>query len=109
MLGVPVKKPTLFLGDNQSVVKSSSDPNISLDKKHVSTAFHNVRAAVFNGIIEPWWVPGTENPADCFTKPKGAAGLKNDKKVLFNSALEEKYQRAKKGDKKVDQGQIGKL
>ena len=91
MLGVSVTRPSAFIGDNQSVVLSSSDKNVNLSKKHVAIAYHNVRAAVHNKVIDPWWIPGRDNPADMFTKPLSPIDLKRHKKVLFNSHLAERY------------------
>ena len=70
MFGVPLDGPTVIFGDNEAVVKSTTSPESTLKKKHVSVAWHRVREAQAG---EPKWimigkVDTGENLADIFTK-----------------------------------------
>ena len=51
MMGVPLDGPTNVFCDNESVVKSSVNPETTLKKKHVSIAFHKCRDSFAAGII----------------------------------------------------------
>ena len=70
MFGVPLDGPTTIFGDNEAVVKSTTSPESTLKKKHVSVAWHWVREAQ---AVELKWiqigkVDTGENLADIFTK-----------------------------------------
>ena len=64
MFGVPIKNEARVFCDNESVVKSSTFPESTLKKKHVSIAFHRIREAVAAGKI---LISGS-NLADLLTK-----------------------------------------
>ena len=68
MLGVPVDKPSLLLGDNLSVITSCTLPSSSLKKKHNAIAYHGVREAVAAGVILLAHVKSKDNLADILTK-----------------------------------------
>ena len=68
MLGVPVKGPSLLLGDNQSVITSCSIPSSNLKKKHNAIAYHRIREAVAAGVVEMKYVRSKNNLADAMTK-----------------------------------------
>jgi hypothetical protein len=67
-LGVPVDRPTLFLGDNKSVMTNIGQADSQLQKKHVAISYHLVREAVASGIIQPFHLAGKYNPSDILTK-----------------------------------------
>jgi hypothetical protein len=67
-MGVPVDGPSWLLGDNQSVVTSSTIPQSVLAKRHNALSYHRVRAAVSTGMMVFCHVSGKENPADTMTK-----------------------------------------
>ena len=69
LLGVPINGPALMLGDNQSVVLSTTVPSSVLKKKHNAIAYHRIREAIAAGIIQFVHVATTENCADILTKP----------------------------------------
>lgn len=71
MLGVPVLGSALMLGDNKSVVISTTLPSSTLKKKHNLIANHRVREAIAAEIVDSYHIPGTENIADILTKPLG--------------------------------------
>ena len=68
MMGVPLDGPTNVFCDNESVVKSSVNPETTLKKKHVSIAFHKCRDSFAAGIINVFFQRSSENLADLFTK-----------------------------------------
>ena len=70
-LGIPVTKPTMLFGDNQSSLKSAQRADGVLNKKRVAISYHFVREAVAAKIVNPVWVQSHENFADLFTKPLG--------------------------------------
>ena len=67
-MGVPLEKATWLLGDNKSVVTSSTVPHSTLGKRHLALAYHRVRSAIAAGFILFGWVDGKQNPSDMMTK-----------------------------------------
>jgi hypothetical protein len=67
-MGVPIDGPSWLLGDNQSVVTSSTIPQSVLAKRHNALSYHRVRAAISTGMMQFCHVSGKENPADVMTK-----------------------------------------
>ena len=57
-----------MLGDNKSVITSSTMPTSMLSKRHNALAYHRARAAVAAQVLYFCHIPGTENPADVMTK-----------------------------------------
>jgi len=66
--GVPLDGPAWMLGDNKSVVTSSTIPHSSLNKRWNALSYHRVREAVVAKILYMMHVSGKNNPADVFTK-----------------------------------------
>jgi len=67
-LGIPVDEPTYILGDNQSVIDSTSKIEATLQKKHQSICWHAIREAAAAGWVKIGWEAGETNIADLFTK-----------------------------------------
>ena len=67
-MGVPLEGAAWMLGDNQSVVTSSTVPHSTLNKRHNALAFHRVRAAIASGMIHFCHIGSKDNPADIMTK-----------------------------------------
>jgi hypothetical protein len=67
-LGIPVTRPTLFMGDNKSVMTNVGNADSQLQKKHVAISYHLVREAVAAKIILPFHIAGDHNPSDILTK-----------------------------------------
>ena len=65
-----------MFGDNKSVVTSSTIPHSTLGKRWNALSYHRVREAIAGGWLRFEHIPGTENPADIFTKPLAWAQLK---------------------------------
>jgi len=68
-LGVPLDGPSWMLGDNQSVITSSTIPHSTLSKRWNALSYHRVREAVAAGIVRFHYIASVENPADVLTKP----------------------------------------
>ena len=68
MMGIPIDGPANIFADNESVVKSSMNPESTLSKKHVSIAYHLTREAFAAGIVVVYFVYSKENLADLLTK-----------------------------------------
>ena len=68
MLGVPMEGPSFLLGDNMSIIISSTLPSSTLKKKHNVISYHAVREAVAAGIIQLAHVKSQDNYADVLTK-----------------------------------------
>jgi len=58
-------------GDNQGSIFNASNPAQESRMKHIDIKYHFVREAVESGQVEIFFVPGTDNPADMFTKNLG--------------------------------------
>ena len=68
MLGVPLDKPALMLGDNMSVVLNTTVPSSVLKKKHLGIDYHKVRKAVAAKVLSFAHVRSEDNLADILTK-----------------------------------------
>lgn len=68
MFGIPIEGPAYVFGDNDSVIKNSSQPESTLKKKHHSISYHTVREAVAMGIALIFKVDTGYNLADVLTK-----------------------------------------
>ena len=75
--GVPLEKEAWLFGDNRSVMTSSTIPHSTLSKRWNALSYHKVREAVASGWLRFEHMPGTENPADVFTKPLPWHTMKN--------------------------------
>jgi len=64
MIGVPIEGPALMLGDNMSVVISTTIPSSVLKKKRLACGYHRVREAIAAGILHFAHIPSAENAAD---------------------------------------------
>lgn len=68
MFGIPTIGEARIFCDNQATVKSESNPDTQLQKKHNSIAFHRIREAVAGGWILLYHEDGQSNLADLLTK-----------------------------------------
>jgi hypothetical protein len=68
MFGVPIDGPSNVFCDNNGVVKNTSIPESTLQKKHNAINYHAIREAVAAGIIRVGKEDGMTNLADLFTK-----------------------------------------
>jgi hypothetical protein len=68
-LGIRVSCPSSLSGDNAGVISNTTNPDVTLKKKHNALSFHSVRENVSAGIICPHQISSENNIADLLTKP----------------------------------------
>ena len=68
MFGIPILGPANFFCDNEGVVKNTSIPESTLNKKHNSINYHVIRESVAQGIMQVAKEPTETNMADALTK-----------------------------------------
>jgi hypothetical protein len=68
IFGMPIEGASIVLGDNESVVNSTSKVEAQLNKKHNAICFHTVREASAANWIRVGWKPTASNIAIIFTK-----------------------------------------
>ena len=77
-----------MLGDNQSVVLSTTVPSSDLEKKHNAIAYHRIQKAIAAGIIQFVHINTEENCADILTKPLPVLAFHRlVKPLLFRNAI----------------------
>ena len=64
----PIEKYTWLLGDNKSVIMSTTILHSSLSKCHQALTYHQVRSAVPAGFLKFCHIDRKQNPADILTK-----------------------------------------
>jgi len=69
MLGIPIDGPALMLGDNLSIVVSTTVPSSMLKKKHQAICYHRIRECVAARVVRFVHVGSKDNLSDCMTKP----------------------------------------
>ena len=70
-MGVPIEDHAWMLGDNQSVITSSTIPWSVLGKRHTFLSYHRVRSAVAHGLLKYCYVHNIQNISDMLTKCLG--------------------------------------
>ena len=83
MMGVPLDGPANVFCDNDSVAKSSTNPEATLDKKNISIAYHKCREAFAAGITNIYFQYSEDNLADVFTKVLPVIKRKNIFSCIF--------------------------
>ena len=68
MMGIPISGPSYVYGDNMSVIKNSSKPESTLNKKSNQICYHAVREAVAMGECLITHIPTGDNLGDLATK-----------------------------------------
>ena len=68
MLGIPVNRPALIAGDNQSVLANTTIPDSTLKKKSQSIAYHFVREGVARDEWRTAYIRSKLNASDLLTK-----------------------------------------
>jgi hypothetical protein len=82
-LGVPVRTPTTWYGDNLGMLQSTGLPDSTLKKRHMSIAYHMCREQVAAGAILPIKVGTGNNVADMSTKALDIQPIEHLCKVVF--------------------------
>ena len=60
-----------MIGNNESVVNSSSLQHAKLNKRHIALSFYRIRQAIASKIVLFHFIPGMNNPADILSKHWG--------------------------------------
>jgi hypothetical protein len=63
--------PILLFEDNQGSIFITSNPVQEKRSKHINLHYYYIRDVVQDGKVELFFVKGTQNPADMFTKNLG--------------------------------------
>ena len=82
-MGIPLDGPSNIFCDNESVVKSSINPEATLKNKRVLIAFHKCRDLFAAGIINVFFQKSADNLANLFTKVLPVNKRKNIFKCIF--------------------------
>jgi len=67
-MGIVQTAPLTVFDDNQSAINLTNAPAITKHSRHINVRYHLIRDYAAQGILRMVKVPGTENPADLFTK-----------------------------------------
>ena len=67
--------PIPICGDNQNSIFMASNPITEKYNKHVDIKWHGVQEFVHEKLVELYFVEGSNNPADMFTKNLGHVKL----------------------------------
>ena len=68
MMGITLMGPMSTFCDNESVVRNTTRPELTLKKKHNAITYHRVHEAQATGIMEITKIDGKSNLADILTK-----------------------------------------
>jgi hypothetical protein len=84
MLGHYSDRPlTIPVGtDSQSAMDTAQSPKETARTRHIARRFHFVRHCVGNGMARLFKVQGTNNPANCLTKPMSAQALQLESNIF---------------------------
>ena len=83
MLSVPLDRPALMFGDNNSVVLNTTMPNLVLKKKHSNCSYHHVCEAIAAKIVKFTHIPLESNYTDILTKALPLAAFRDLVKPLL--------------------------
>ena len=81
-IGYKLRLPTPIYADNQGAIFNASNPTQERRTKHMDVRYHLIREYVEQGIVALYYVEGSENPADIFTKPLGRVKFEYFRKSL---------------------------
>ena len=70
-------EPIPICGDNQGSIFMADNPVMESCSKHIDLQWHGIHDYVKEGLIEIFYIKGTKNPADMFTKNLGQEALNN--------------------------------
>jgi hypothetical protein len=67
-IGFPLRSPIPLFGDNQGSIFIAQNPVLDKQLKHIDIRFHYIRQEVQTKKVDVYFVEGSKNPADMFTK-----------------------------------------
>ena len=68
--------------DNQGAIFVSTNPVTERRSKHIDIRYHYIRDIVEQGLVQVYFIPGEDNPADLFTKNLGRIKFNKFKHML---------------------------
>ena len=68
LMGIPIEESAWMLGDNSSVITSSTIPSSMLKKRHQALSYHYVHACVAHGFLKFCFLKSEQNVADTCIK-----------------------------------------
>ena len=77
MFGIDIYGPAIMLNDNKSAVNNRSNIESTLNKKHISIAYHPVFQNVADGLVNIGWISTSDDIADTLTNILTEAKSKN--------------------------------
>ena len=80
----PHHDPGIHVGDNKSVVTSSTIPQFILNRRHNMLSYHRVREAIAAKILEFHWCSSDQNRSDILNKHREHAKVKDTIRELFD-------------------------
>ena len=94
-MGIPVINPCFIVGDNQSVLWTTTCPDSVLKKKTSLVAYHFVQEGVSNDEWRTAYIKTSENSSDVLTKrlPAGINRKRKVRKILYDIYPESQYER----------------
>ena len=74
--------PIPLMGDNQGSIFLASNPVQEKHIKHIDLCYHFIHGTVQDKVIELFFIEGTNNPADLFTKNLGRIKFEKFRELL---------------------------
>ena len=84
MMGIPIDGPMHMFCDNKAVVRNSTMPESTSNKKHVAIYYHCVQEACALGMIQIAKEDGATNLADVLTKSLPGPRLRDLIRQILN-------------------------
>ena len=81
-LGYSLTTPTPLYADSHGAIFNASNPTQEKRTKHMDVRYHKIRKFVELMVISIFYIEGSENPADIFTKPLGRILFEKFRKEL---------------------------
>ena len=78
-IGFPIHGPIPLCVDNQAL---TVNPAVKHQTKHIDIQHHYIQEQYENKVIEPYHIPGEENPADLFTKSPAITKVEKFKAMI---------------------------
>ena len=75
-------EPIPICGDNQGSIFMADNPVTESRSKHIDLRWHGIHDYVKEGLIEIFYIEGTKNPTNMFTKNLGQEALNNCRRQL---------------------------
>ena len=67
-IGFPINRPIPLCSDNQAAIFLTINPAVKHCLKHIDIQHHYIQEQYKSNVVEPFHIPGVDNPVDLFTK-----------------------------------------